>query len=57
MEALKDDDWSVRSGAAKALGRIGPQAAVALPALRKALSDPKDFVQFSAREAIEMIEE
>jgi len=39
IEALKDEDKDVRSGAAEALGEIGPAAKPAVPALIEALGD------------------
>ncbi len=42
--------------AAQSLGRIGPRAATALPALRKALTDPNEPLRQAAEQAIRMIE-
>jgi len=44
-EALKDSNPKTRVGAAWALGRIGPSAAPAVPALIEALSDPDKLVR------------
>jgi HEAT repeat protein len=46
----------IRFQAAEALGKIGPRATQALPALREALSDPAPAVQQAAARAIERIE-
>ena len=39
---LNDPDIEVRRGAARALGQIGPDAEDAVPALIKALKDPRN---------------
>jgi HEAT repeat protein len=52
VEALGDRDENVRAAAAVTLGRIGPEAKAALPALRRALKDPEGGVQNSASQAI-----
>jgi hypothetical protein len=46
------DDWRVRVNAARVLGRIGPDARAAVPALRTALNDPQQSVRFFAVEAL-----
>src|SRR5262245_34092844 len=45
IEALSDEDKEVRSGAAEALGAIGPQAKEALPQLTNALRDKSALVR------------
>jgi hypothetical protein len=52
LAALADDHRSVRVRAAKALGRIGPAVAEAVPALIHALSDIDDDVRGAAAEAL-----
>ncbi len=54
--ALKDREWSIRFAAASALGRIGPAAKEALPALWPLLHDEDPIVRDAAREAIKKIE-
>ncbi len=50
-------DMTPASAAADALGEIGPEAKVALPALRRvASSDKEEVLRASAREAVRMIE-
>jgi HEAT repeat protein len=61
MAALGDSSGSVRGGAASALGKIGPAARKALPALeRLANNRGHDFASSqtadAAQEAIEAIE-
>jgi HEAT repeat protein len=54
---LEDGDHWVRQEAALALGRMGPAAVGALPALRQALDDPDgEVVSHHAAEAIRAIE-
>jgi HEAT repeat protein len=51
--------WSAsqcRAEAARSLGRIGPEAAVAVPALRRALQDPDARARKAATEALKKIE-
>ncbi len=43
---------NVREGAATALGRLGPDAAPAVPALIEAFEDPDDYVRWKAAEAL-----
>jgi hypothetical protein len=50
--ALADDNALIRKRAALALGRLGPQAAPAAAALRKALSDPDPDVRAAAAAAL-----
>ena len=52
VAALKDEDVRVRSGAAEALGKIGPDAAEAAPALVDALKDPRPDVRAAAAAAL-----
>jgi HEAT repeat protein len=53
---LSNDDNRVRQVAAEALGRFGPAAGSALPALQRALSDPDPDVRRVAGDAILDIE-
>ncbi len=56
IEALKDPDSDVGYGAAQALGRIGPEAKAAVPALIKALvDDPRNTVRSHAAQALGQI--
>jgi HEAT repeat protein len=54
MGLLRQRDAILRREAAVALGRIGPQAAPALPSLEQALSD-EPIVRQAAAEAIKRI--
>ena len=49
---LQDPDVEVRSRAAEALGKIGPEAAAAVPALTTALQDPDVDVRMEAAWAL-----
>jgi len=54
-----DEDGSVsrrRKDATRALGRIGPAARAAIPALKEALDDPDPRVRKAAKEALEKVE-
>ncbi|NHK32266.1 MAG: GTP-binding protein [Asgard group archaeon] len=57
IEALKDENWMVRTEAAKALGRIGTKAKKSIPALKDAmnlpLNRPKKPVFFEAIRTLE----
>src|SRR6185503_9746315 len=53
---LENSDFTVRRCAARALGRIGPRAARALPALRRALEDTAPTVRDAARLALTRID-
>ncbi len=55
IEALKDTEWDVRSGAAKGLGGIGPEAKAAVPALIEALKDENELVRMAADKALKRI--
>jgi HEAT repeat protein len=55
IEALKDKDALVRSESARALGRIGPDAKPAIPALGVAARDPEAIVSREATEALKKI--
>ena len=58
IEALKDEDWNVRMYAAYALGKIGPGAKEAVPALKKAqLEDQNVQIRDVAAVALEKIEQ
>lgn len=52
---LQDNDDAVRLLAARALGRIGPPAAAAIPALQKLQNDPIPDVRAAAGDAITRI--
>ncbi len=52
IAALKDEDWDVRSSAARALGNIGPAAASAVPSLIAALKDENRNVWDKAVDAL-----
>jgi hypothetical protein len=56
IAALEDIDDLVRSWSAQAIGDAGPSAAIALPALRRALTDPNEDVRRFARISIDKIE-
>ena len=47
-----DHDESIRADAAKVLGRIGPRASAAVPALRDATKDQSAWVRSEAGEAL-----
>ncbi len=49
---LENPDHTVRRGAARALGRNGPQAAKAVPSLLRATEDVHPTVRVAAREAL-----
>jgi HEAT repeat protein len=53
LQALRDDDWQVRTAAAMALEEIGPRAAVAVPDLVQTLEkDQRAEVRRAAAEAL-----
>jgi HEAT repeat protein len=52
IQALASDDRVVRQAAATTLGRIGPAARYAVPALTAALKDPHDYVREAAAQAL-----
>jgi hypothetical protein len=56
VERLGSNDAEVRRRAAEALGKIGPDAAPALQALRAALADEDPKVRTAAAEALAAIE-
>lgn len=56
VAALGEQDVEVRRATASILGRIGPAAREALPALRRALQDPDAEVRLMAKEAQRKIE-
>ena len=49
-EALKDEEWAVRSHAAKSLGHTGPEAKDVVSSLNMALNDDNEFIREAARE-------
>ena len=57
-ESLGDDNESVRRTAARALGKLGPEAKHAVPLLVKAVENPREpkAVRDDARDAIEIID-
>jgi HEAT repeat protein len=52
---LKDDTWEMRRGSAWVLGKLGPDAKDAVPALTEALNDPNHAVRTKAAEALKKI--
>ncbi len=52
IQALTSDDGIVRQAAATTLGRIGPAARYAVPALTVALKDPHEWVREAAQQAL-----
>ncbi len=52
INQLKDKNYRVRYRAADALGKQGPAASAAVPALRKALKDPDRDVRKAATRAL-----
>ena len=54
-EALKSKDKDIRRGACMALGAIGPQAAPALPELKRLLDEPGYDISLEAERAIKRI--
>ncbi|MBN2561671.1 MAG: HEAT repeat domain-containing protein [Phycisphaerae bacterium] len=55
VDVFRDKDPSLRWSAARSLGRIGPSAAEALPALEAASTNEADYVRKQALEAIQAI--
>lgn len=55
ISLLKDDEWEMRRGAAWILGKVGPDAKDAVPALTEALKDPNPAVQAKAADALQKI--
>jgi len=55
LEAMTDDDISVRSAAARALGRIGHDAQGVVAVLTEALGDKDEYVRAAAAEALKKI--
>lgn len=53
---LKDDEWEMRRGAAWILGKAGPYAEDAVPALTKALEDPNPAVGTEAARSLKKIQ-
>ena len=56
ISLLKDDTWEMRRGAAWILGKVGPDARDAVPALSEALNDPNAAVRTKAQEALKKIQ-
>jgi HEAT repeat protein len=54
-EALRSEPWTVQRQAAIALGRIGPEARAALPALERLRNDENRPLREAVREAIRQI--
>jgi HEAT repeat protein len=55
ISLLKDDDLEMRRGAAWILGKVGPEAKDAVPALTEALNDSNPAVRTKAAEALKKI--
>lgn len=55
ISSLKDDDWQMRRGSAWMLGKLGPNAKDAIPALTEALNDPSEAVRLKAAESLKKI--
>jgi HEAT repeat protein len=55
IEALQDPEEGMRVVAAEALGRLGPDAARAVPTLRTALLDESEEVRSKAQQALRQI--
>jgi len=53
---LRDDDWEMRRGSAWILGRLGPDAREAVPALTRAIQDPHPAVRRKAAESLKKIQ-
>jgi len=52
---LKDQEWEMRRGGAWLLGKVGPDAEDAVPALTEALNDSNAAVRMKAAEALKRI--
>jgi HEAT repeat protein len=57
IRLLKDDNWEMRRGSAWMLGKLGPDAKDAIPALTEALNDPSEAVRMKAAESLKKIKE
>ena len=55
ISLLEDDEWEMCRGAAWILGRLGPEAGDAVPALTRALKDPNPAVRGKAQESLKKI--
>jgi len=55
IDLLKDDTWEMRRGSAWILGKVGPDAKDAIPALTEALNDPHPVVRRKAAESLKKI--
>ncbi len=56
VKDLRDQRINVRAAAARALGRIGPEAKAAVPALSKALKDNNADVRRAAARALKQMQ-
>jgi TonB family protein len=56
IDSLRNKDEYIREAAAQTLGRLGPQAAEAVPALMKAVHDESERVRKAAAEALESVQ-
>lgn len=56
ISLLKDDTWEMRRGAAWILGKLGPDAKEAVPALTEALNDANPSVRLQAQESLKKIQ-
>ena len=52
LHALGDEDKYIRAVAAGALGKLGPEASEAIPALTRALADPEAYVRQEVAKAL-----
>ena len=55
-EALKVKAIPIRFPSIESLGNFGPEASIAIPALREILNDPNDFVREAAESALAKID-
>ena len=56
ISLLKDDDWEMRGGSAWILGKVGPDAKDAVPALTESLHDTNAVVRRKAAESLKKIQ-
>ena len=57
ISLLKDDNWEMRRGSAWMLGKLGPDAKDAIPALTEALNDPSEAVRTKAAVSLKKIKQ